>query len=154
MIVVSACLTGKNCKYNGGNNLRPAVVKYLEGQSFHCVCPETAGNLPVPRPPCEYQGERIIDREGEDRTEAFLTGAKKSWEDALKEAELRGETITSAILKAKSPSCGCGKIYDGTFTGTLTDGDGCFVRLLKEQGIPVFTEEDIINQKENTNDRF
>ena len=80
------------------------MIKYLEGQSFYCVCPETAGNLPVPRPPCEYQGQRIMDREGEDRTEAFLTGAQKSWEAALKEAEARGDSITAAVLKAKSPS--------------------------------------------------
>jgi len=148
MIIVSACLTGKNCKYNGGNNDCPPVKACLEGQSWYCVCPETAGGLSAPRPPCEYQGDRVIDREGTDRTEAFEEGARKSLDAALREAKARGEEITLAILKARSPSCGCGQIYDGTFTGTLTEGDGCFTALLKEQGIPVLTEEDIINQKE------
>lgn len=94
-------------------------------------------------PPAEYQGNRIIDKEGNDVTEFFERGAELSWERALKEAEKHGEKIEGAILKANSPSCGCGKIYDGTFSGVLIEGDGCFVRKLREKGIKVISEKEI-----------
>lgn len=151
MYVVSACLLGANCKYNGGNNDNEAVKDFCEGHKVLAVCPETEGGLKSPRPPAEQircpsdEGcgsnadscvIRVVNKNGEDLTEYFRRGA----EICLKKVLDSGEPPEVAILKANSPSCGCGKIYDGTFTGTLTDGDGIFAALLKEHGIKVITE--------------
>ena len=97
--------------------------------------------------PAEYVGMRILDREGTDVTEAFERGAALSLERAFDEARRRGETIEGAVLKANSPSCGSGKIYDGTFSGRLVQGDGCFAAKLKERGIKVISEKEINNGK-------
>lgn len=142
MYLVSACLVGKNTKYNGGNNLETSVAEFASNHSVYLICPETAGNLPVPRDPAERQGNRIIDRLGKDVTENFINGAKITFDAALKEAEARGEKIEGAILKANSPSCGVDKIYDGTFSKVLVDGNGCFTEMLKKQGIKVITEKE------------
>ncbi|WP_298068468.1 DUF523 domain-containing protein [uncultured Mailhella sp.] len=133
--VVSACLAGQPCRYDGRSNLRPAIAALVqEGQALP-VCPEVLGGLPVPRTPCEQQGGRVVSADGQDRTAEFMTGA----EAALYIAEEYG--CSAAILKARSPSCGCGRIYDGTFSRTLTDGDGLFAALLRKKGFPLFTEE-------------
>ena len=146
MIIVSACLLGKNCKYNGGNNRNEAVLDFLEGPEeryYASVCPEEAGGLPTPRDPSERQPDgRILTCKGDDVTAAFTEGAACEWQRVLELSQEFQLPIQGAILKAKSPSCGCGQIYDGTFTGTLTDGDGVFAALLKEKGIPVRTEKD------------
>ncbi len=126
MYIVSGCLLGHNCKYNGGNNRNEDVIDFCRGHSYCVVCPETEGGLPMPRPPAEYADGRVIDKEGRDVTKAFERGAEISLERAIREAEKLGEPIDGAILKANSPSCGSGQIYDGTFTGTLTAGYGCF----------------------------
>jgi uncharacterized protein YbbK (DUF523 family) len=97
----------------------------------------------MPRPPAERQGEKVIDREGRDLTQAFRDGAILSWNRAQREAEKAGEPIEGAILKANSPSCGSGMIYDGSFSGTLVPGDGVFAALLKENDIKVITEKEI-----------
>lgn len=143
MYVISSCLLGRDCKYNGGNNRNQAVLDFCREHSYCEVCPETAGGLSCPRPPAERQGDRICDREGRDVTEAFVSGAEKSWEQVLAEARRRRETVEGAILKANSPSCGSGQIYDGSFTGTLVPGDGCFAAILKEHNIRVNTEKEI-----------
>ena len=135
---------GENCKYNGGNNRCQWVIDFAEKHSHILVCPETEGGLEAPRPPAEIVGERVINSEGEGVTEAFLGGAESSYRRAAEAAKAAGEPIEGAILKAKSPSCGRGKIYDGTFSKTLTDGDGCFVRLLKKDNIKVITEKENI----------
>lgn len=101
-----------------------------------CVCPESLGGLTTPRAPAEIVGSRVVTSMGEDVTEAFYRGA----EAALKSIEKY--SIDAAILKANSPSCGCGRVYDGTFSKTLRDGDGIFAKMLKERGIRVFTEND------------
>lgn len=142
MYVVSACLLGANCKYNGGNNDNEAVKDFCEGHKILAVCPETAGGLKAPRPPAEQIDGRVMNRESEDVTEYFRRGAEICLEKVLA-AQAGGDTAELAILKANSPSCGSGRIYDGTFTGTLTDGDGLFARMLKEQGIKVITENDL-----------
>lgn len=103
--------------------------------------------MPTPRPPAEYRGDRIIDKEGNDVTEYFELGAENTLAAAMELAEQRGEQIEGAVLKANSPSCGSGKIYDGTFSGNLIDGDGCFVRKLREKGIDVISEKEIKNGK-------
>jgi len=137
-LLVSACLLGTCCKYSGGDNLCPAVLALSKSHQLLPVCPEQLGGLPTPRPPAEIRGDRIINREGGDVTEAFLRGARETL--ALAERLC----CKGAVLKARSPSCGVGQIYDGSFTGTLTAGSGVTARLLREAGIPVFTEEQIL----------
>lgn len=133
-ILVSACLLGCACRYDGRDNFNQEINALREKYNVIIVCPEVDGGLPVPRIPCEIIGEKVINKEGEDKTANFSRGAKV----ALKQAQKHGATI--AILKAKSPSCGSGKIYDGSFSGTLIDGDGYTTRLLKQNGIRVYNE--------------
>ncbi|MEW8957202.1 DUF523 domain-containing protein [Clostridium sp.] len=147
MILVSACLCGVNCKYNGGNNLKESIKKLLEEGKAILVCPEQLGGLETPRKPCEIscgsgkeilQGKsKVITKDNIDCTEEFIKGA----EETLKIAKaVNPEYI---ILKSKSPSCGVSKIYDGTFSGRLKDGNGVTVELLLKNGFKVITEEDI-----------
>lgn len=147
MYLISGCLLGNNCKYDGGNNYNREVEDFSRNHAYCVVCPEGISGLPTPRPPAEYVGERIMDREGNDVTEAFERGAALSLEQALREADRRGEKIEGAILKANSPSCGSGKIYDGTFSKVLIDGYGCFAAKLREQGIKVISEKEIKDGK-------
>ncbi|MBR3785271.1 MAG: DUF523 domain-containing protein [Firmicutes bacterium] len=147
MYLISGCLLGHNCKYNGGNNYNQDVIDFAACHSCFSVCPEGISGLPTPRPPAEYVGDRVIDKEGRDVTEYFVGGAEASLTAALAEAEKRGETIEGAILKANSPSCGSGQIYDGTFSGTLIRGNGCFTKLLLDQDIKVISEKEIENVK-------
>ena len=147
MYLVSSCLLGVNCKYNGGNNRDERVIRFAKNHRCTGVCPETESGLPCPRPPAELQmteeGREIVDREGRNVTADFVRGAEIALKKALKVAEEAGEKIEGAILKANSPSCGSGRIYDGTFTGTLTEGDGCFTKMLKEMGIDVISEKEL-----------
>ena len=135
-LLVSACLVGVNCKYSGGNNaLPPELLAALE-EKYRLVpiCPERDGGLPTPRLPSERRGELVVNRAGEDVTEAFRRGAQFALETA------RREGCRLALLKERSPSCGSGEIYDGSFSGTLIPGDGVAAALLKEHGIAVFGE--------------
>ncbi len=136
-ILVSACLLGENCKYSGGNNLAEGLYEALtaKGIGIVPVCPECAGGLPTPRVPAERLGDRVVNKVGEDVTAAFTTGAQL----ALEAAKTHG--CKFAILKKNSPSCGCGTIYDGSFTGTLTEGDGVTARLLLREGVTVYNED-------------
>ena len=149
MFIVSSCLIGNNCKYNGGNNYNEDVVEFCRNHEVILVCPETSGGLKAPRMPAEQQyinasdGNleiRVIDKEGNDLTGNFHKGAVVSLELALKQADELGEEIEGAILKANSPSCGSDHIYDGSFTVNLISGDGIFANLLKKRGIPVMSE--------------
>lgn len=140
MYLISACLAGVNCKYSGGSNECRWVKEFMEGRDCMLFCPEEAGGLPTPRPPAEFIHGRVIDKNGRDVTDCFITGAEKTMEEAERRASKPGQKIELAIVKANSPSCGCGKIYDGTFSGVLTDGDGIFTAMLKKKGIPVITE--------------
>lgn len=142
MYIVSACLAGVKCRYDGKANTHEKVKALVEEGKAILVCPEVFGELTTPRPPCEIvkdeKGiERILTVEGKDCTEAFQKGAQKTLEIA------KVLEVKEAILKAKSPSCGCGKIYNGHFNRTLIGGDGLTTRLLKENGIKVYTEEDL-----------
>ena len=137
MIFVSACLLGENCKYSGGNNRNEAVISFLNDKEYLAVCPERAGGLPAPRPPAEIRDGRVIDKEGKDVTAEFLLGAEKTLALAKKH---RPELC---ILKANSPSCGCGEIYDGTFSGRKISGNGKTVDLLLKNGFSVITEKKI-----------
>ena len=136
-ILVSACLLGVNCKYDGGNNLREEIQKLADKHNLVPFCPEVYGGLTTPRVPSERLGDKVVNKEGIDVTENFVRGA----EEALRMAQ--AFDCKYAIFKAKSPSCGCGKIYDGTFTGTLADGDGVTTELLKKNGIIVINEFEI-----------
>lgn len=142
MYIVSACLLGINCKYNGENNYCEAVETLVKGHHYAAVCPEVSAGMAPPRPPSEIRENRVYSKEGTDLTELFLEGAEAAWEEAVQEAERLGEDIELAILKARSPSCGAGVIYDGTFNSVRVKGDGFFARLLKEKGIKTITEED------------
>lgn len=134
-IVVSACLLGRACRYDGGDNCVPELSKALAGHEVIPVCPEVAGGLPTPRNPSERRGSRVVMDDGTDVTENFVRGADL----CLKKA---GENPPDlAILKARSPSCGSEKIYDGTFSHTLIAGNGVFAERLKARKIPVYTEE-------------
>ena len=144
MYIISGCLLGHNCKYNGGNNRNEDVIRFCEEHEYLVVCPESAGNLPTPRPPAEKVGNRILTSEGEDVTEKFLKGAEISFKICMQMAAMKNEPIEGAILKANSPSCGFGKIYDGTFSGTLVDGNGVFASMLRAQGIEIITEKEKI----------
>lgn len=133
-LLISACLMGYNCKYNGGNNaLPPEVLSALrERYRLIPVCPEAAGGLPTPRIPSERRGGSVVTRDGRDVTAAFRRGA----EIAGKLAERYGARL--ALLKSNSPSCGSGTVYDGSFTGTLTPGDGVTAEYLKNKNLTIF----------------
>ena len=138
-ILISACLLGLPCRYDGQSKPSSDVECIKEKYNLIPVCPEIYGGLPTPRTPSERVGERVISRDGRDVTENYRRGA----ECALRLCEIYG--CKKAILKAKSPACGSGKIYDGSFTGTLIDGDGVTAEYLKKNGIAVVTEEEIDN---------
>ncbi len=135
-ILVSACLLGICCRYDGRNCAHPGVVALGGQHTLIPVCPEQLGGLPTPRAPSEIVGGRVMGRDGQDCTAQFRRGA----EDTVRIYQLSGCEI--AILKSKSPSCGCGTVYDGTFTGALVPGDGWATKALREAGAPVFTQDD------------
>ena len=140
-VVISACLLGVRCRYDGGDSRNQTAMRHKKTYQLIPVCPEESGGLPTPRPPAEIVGgdgndvldgtAKVMTDDGTDVTEAFLKGAHH----ALEVAQSNG--ATHVILKSRSPSCGCGDIYDGTFSGTLTSGDGVTTALLKRHGITV-----------------
>ena len=136
-LLISACLLGRNCKYSGGNNYTPAVEKLKERYELVPVCPECMGGLPIPHDPAERVGDRVLSRTGADVTVQFQRGA----ELALRRARQTGAKL--ALLKERSPSCGRGAIYDGTFTGTVVPGDGVAAALLAENGVAIYGESRI-----------
>jgi len=136
-ILVSACLIGLNTRYAGDGNSIDWITALAGDHVLIPVCPEQLGGLPTPRVPCERVGAQVLDRNGADRTHAFRSGA----EMALRVAQLNRCEV--AILKQRSPSCGSGIVYDGTFSGTRIPGDGVAAELLKNAGIRVFSEEDM-----------
>ncbi len=136
-IMGSACVAGENCKYNGGNNRSGKVLKMLEGNEVITVCPQVMGGLPTPRTPSEICGGEVINRAGASVDREYRLGAEKTLEIALRE---QPDLI---ILQPRSPSCGVKKRYDGTFTGTLTDGSGVTAELLIRNGFSVVEEEDL-----------
>ena len=136
-IIISACLIGENCKYDGGNNLNEKVARLSEDNELIPVCPEVLGGLTTPRIPCEIVDGKVTDRNGTSRDSEFRSGAQKALEIAVNEG------ADCAILQSRSPSCGIGTIYDGSFTGKLISGDGVFADLLKKHGIRVIDVKDI-----------
>jgi len=137
MFIISACLAGIPCRYNGESKLNKDVRQLVKDGEAILVCPEQLGGLTTPRQPSEIKYGLVIDKDGKDITFEFKKGANI----VLKLAQEYG--CKRAILKSRSPSCGVGEIYDGTFTGTLVKGNGITAQLLVENGIKVITEEDI-----------
>lgn len=142
MYIVSACLLGEPCRYDGNDNLTDWVKELTEDHTVCMVCHETLGKLSVPRPKSEIKDGAVINEEGEDVTKAFEDGARIAYIRAVAAAMSIGEEIEGAILKSNSPSCGKDKVYDGTFTGTLVDGEGIFAKTLREHGIKIYTEKE------------
>lgn len=151
MIMVSACLFGVNCKYNGKNNYNPRLCKALQGQEILLFCPEQEGGLPSPRLPAEIQGgdghavlrgkARVLNCAGEDLTQAFIKGA----EETARLARLKKPRLV--ILKSRSPSCGIGQVYDGSFSSHLRPGDGVASAKLKELDAPIVSDEEFISRR-------
>ena len=138
-IAVSACLLGENCKYSGGNNKNEAVLKFVEGKEVIPVCPEVAGGLPIPRVPVELVNGMAINRDGLNVDKEFRLGVERMLN------KLENEDVELVILQPRSPSCGTKQIYDGTFTGTLVDGQGMFAKALIEKGYKVVEPDELDN---------
>lgn len=142
MYIVSSCLVGINCRYDGGNNLNEKVIKLVKEGKAIPVCPEMLGGLKIPRVPAEIvkneDGKRkVINKNGEDVTTEFIKGAMKTVAIAkILEAD-------KAVMKKNSPSCGYGKIYDGTFSNSLVEGNGITIELLIENGVEIITVDDL-----------
>lgn len=136
-LLISACLYGEKCRYDGKDNMLSCLDLLKDKFTLIPVCPEVMGGLETPRNPSEIIGDRVVMNDGTDVTAEYTKGA----EIALGTAIENGCDV--ALMKAKSPSCGYGRIYDGTFSRTLTDGDGITVKLLKAHGIKVFDETQI-----------
>lgn len=133
-ILVSACLLGINCRYDGSGFLNSELKTLLDSHCVIPICPEIYGGLSTPRPQAEISNGKVLSISGEDVTDKFYKGA----EETLKLAKLFGCKL--AILKERSPSCGCGTIYDGSFSGTLVSGNGITAELLMRNGIKVIGE--------------
>jgi uncharacterized protein YbbK (DUF523 family) len=137
-LIVSACLLGVNCNHIGGASTSEAVVELRRDRRLIPVCPETAGGLPTPRPAAEIGPTgRVGTQAGDDVTDAYERGAAQAVRLAL------AAGATGAVLKARSPSCGCHEVYDGSFTRTRVAGEGVAARALREAGVPVWSDEDV-----------
>ena len=137
-IVVSACLLGRNCKYNGGNNFDPKVAEFVKGREVIEVCPEELAGLGIPRVPMEIVSGVLINKDGIN-IDAQVHKAVQTILDQLRE-----EDIECAVLKSRSPTCGVKEVYDGTFSGTRITGMGVLAQALKDAGYRVIDAEDII----------
>lgn len=136
-IVISACLLGENCKYNGGNNYCPAVMKFAKGREVIPVCPEVLAGLGTPRTPIEIVNGTVLDKDG-NSVDAAL---RMAVEQIL--AQLKDEKIECVILKSRSPTCGVKQVHDGTFSGRLREGMGVLAEALHKAGYRVIDSEDI-----------
>ena len=136
-IIVSACLLGRNCKYNGGNNRNQKVLDFLQGHEVVAVCPEVAAGLGVPRIPVEIVEGVVRDRDGNSYDEALRSAVKGILQ------EIKGLNIDCAVLQSRSPTCGVNQIYDGTFTGTRIEGSGVLAQALKDAGYRCIDAEDL-----------
>lgn len=136
-ILVSACLLGENCKYNGGNNYHPAVAEFVRDREVLPVCPERMAGLGCPRTPIEIVDGVLMDREGNNVDGALRSAVAQALE------EIRKEKIACAVLQSRSPTCGVNQVYDGSFSGKLVPGTGVFARALKEAGYQVIDAEDV-----------
>ena len=141
-VLVSACLLGRNCKYNGGNNKSEPVLEFLRGREVIPVCPEVLAGLGVPRTPIE-----IVDGVVTDRNGIVVDGVIRRAVAEILE-QIQDEDIQCAVLKARSPTCGVRQVYDGSFSGKLIDGSGVLAQALKDAGIRVLEDEDLPENRE------
>lgn len=142
-LLISACLLGCPCRYDGASKPHPGCDALWARHTVVPVCPEKLGGLPTPRPPAERRDGRVVTAAGADVTTAYRRGA----EEALRLCRVFG--CEAALLKERSPSCGCGAVYDGSFTATLTVGDGVTAALLKAEGISVYGESHLMELLEH-----
>ena len=136
-IMVSACLMGENCKYNGGNNLNEKMLEFVKGHEVISVCPEVMGGLPTPRIPAEIVNGVVTAKDGRNVDKEFRTGAEIALQIAI------DNQVDLVILQSRSPSCGPKQIYDGSFSGKRIDGQGVFAKMLLENGFRILDVEDI-----------
>ena len=136
-ILVSACLLGENCKYNGGNNYNPAVAEFVKDKEVLPICPEMMAGMGCPRIPIEIVDGVLMDRDGNNVDAAM----RKAVEQAME--MIRKEDIQCAVLQSRSPTCGVNQIYDGSFSGKLIDGSGVLAQALKVAGYQVIDAEDV-----------
>lgn len=136
-VLVSACLVGRNCKYNGGNNYNERVITFLKGKEIVEYCPEVLAGMGIPRTPIEIVNGILMDRNGNNTDAAMRQAVSR----ALEEIQEMG--IDCAVLQSRSPTCGVNQIYDGSFSGKLIDGQGIFARALLDAGYRVIDAEDI-----------
>ncbi|NBK96773.1 MAG: DUF523 domain-containing protein [Erysipelotrichia bacterium] len=136
-VLVSACLLGEKCRYDKKSCPQKTVIEYVKDKQVFPVCPEAMGGLAIPRTSCEIVNEQVLNAQGIDYTKEYVLGAKKVLKIAQK------EHIQTAILKSKSPSCGVGEIYDGTFSGKLKEGNGICAQILMKHGINVINSDEI-----------
>ncbi len=136
-IVVSACLLGDNCKYNGGNNYSGQVARLVAGREVISVCPEVLAGLGIPRTPIEIRDGRVVTRDARDVTDCLY----RAVEQIL--AQLQAEDVECVILKSRSPTCGVRQVYDGSFSGKLVDGAGILAQALMEKGYKVLDAEEV-----------
>ena len=136
-VLVSACLLGRNCKYNGGNNYNEKIAAFVKDKEVIQICPEVMAGLGIPRTPIEIVNGVLTDRDGKS-VDAQLRGAV---ERAME--QIRQENIDCAILQSRSPTCGVNQIYDGTFSGRRITGSGVLAQALKDAGYRVIDAEDI-----------
>lgn len=136
-VLVSACLLGRNCKYNGGNNFDDRIAAFVKDKEVIEVCPEVFAGLGVPRTPIEIVDGTLLDRDGNSVDAALRDAVKKIL------AQINGEDIQCAILKSRSPTCGVKQVYDGSFSGKLVDGSGVLAQALMDAGYKVLDAEEI-----------
>lgn len=136
-ILVSACLLGENCKYNGGNNFSPAVAEFVKDKDILPICPEMLAGMGCPRTPIEIVDGVLTDRNGNNVDESMGEAVVQAME------LVRKEDIQCAILQSRSPTCGVNQIYDGSFSGRLISGSGVFAKALKDAGYEVIDAEDL-----------
>ena len=136
-IMVSACLMGENCKYNGGNNLSQKVLNYVKGHEVISVCPEVMGGLSTPRVPAEIVDGVVTAKDGRNVDKEFRTGAEMALKIAME------NQVDLVILQSRSPSCGSKQIYDGSFSGKRIGGQGIFAKMLMENGFQVLDVENM-----------
>ena len=140
-ILISACLLGENCRYDGNSSKSSELVELIHNYKLIPVCPEVVGGLPTPRPPAEIKGDQVFRENGEDVTSQFIKGAEFCRDKGI------SEKATLAILKSRSPASGVGQIYDGSFTKTLVEGNGIFTQTLKADGIACISDEEYLSNK-------
>ncbi len=131
-VLVSACIMGENCKYNGGNNYNPAVASFLSDKEIIMICPEMLAGMGAPRNCAEIVNGKVVDSEGKDVDEYYRHGVNLALE------RIKNEQIDFAVLQSRSPTCGVNQIYDGSFSGILIQGQGLFAKELICKGIKVY----------------